>query len=145
MPATVSRVMGSPNSSHAITAVQGGTRYSRLVTAVAVPRWQSPLAIGLYLFAFALLAMAWSRSRSRGLAQRAESLAREVDERTRALGELNRQLEQASLTDPLTGQARQFESRLQLVAAQGHWPDRRAPIRIRPRGSIRSATPPATD
>lgn len=73
--------------------------------AVAVPRWQSPLAIGLYLFAFALLAMAWSRSRSRGLAQRAESLAREVDERTRALGELNRQLEQASLTDPLTGLA----------------------------------------
>ena len=73
--------------------------------AVAVPRWQSPLAIGLYLIAFALLAMAWSRSRSRGLAQRAESLAREVDERTRALGELNRQLEQASLTDPLTGLA----------------------------------------
>ena len=50
-----------------------------------------------------------------------------------------------AFADPISGQARQFESRLQLVAAQGHWPDRRAPIRIRPRGSIRSATPPATD
>ena len=28
-----------------------------------------------------------------------------------------------AFTDPLTGQARQFESRLQLAAAQGHWPD----------------------
>ena len=50
-----------------------------------------------------------------------------------------------AFADPISGQARQFESRLQLVAAQGHWPDRRAPIRIRPRGSVRSATPPATD
>ena len=34
-------VSDSPNSSQAISAVQGGTRYSRLVTAVAAPRWIS--------------------------------------------------------------------------------------------------------
>jgi hypothetical protein len=41
VPSSVTSVIGSANSSHAITAVQGGTRYSRLVTAVAVPRWIS--------------------------------------------------------------------------------------------------------
>src|SRR5665647_3158169 len=33
--------MGSENSTQAITAVVGGTRYKRLVTAVAAPRWIS--------------------------------------------------------------------------------------------------------
>ena len=38
MPNTVTTVMVSPNSSQAIIAVVGGTRYSKLVTAVAAPR-----------------------------------------------------------------------------------------------------------
>src|SRR5690606_21143525 len=41
MPATISTVIGSPNSSQAISAVVGGTRYMRLVTLVAAPRWIS--------------------------------------------------------------------------------------------------------
>ena len=41
MPASVSAVSGSANNNQAITAVQGGTRYSKLVTAVAAPRWIS--------------------------------------------------------------------------------------------------------
>lgn len=38
VPKTVTAVIGSANSSQAISAVQGGTRYSKLVTAVAAPR-----------------------------------------------------------------------------------------------------------
>ena len=38
MPITVVSVIGSSNSSHAITAVVGGTRYIRLVTEAAAPR-----------------------------------------------------------------------------------------------------------
>ena len=41
VPAMVLAVMGSPNSSQAIRAVQGGTRYIRLVTDAAAPRWIS--------------------------------------------------------------------------------------------------------
>src|SRR6185369_4821622 len=41
IPVIVNTVMTSPNSSHAIKAVQGGTRNIRLVTAVAAPRWIS--------------------------------------------------------------------------------------------------------
>jgi hypothetical protein len=41
--------------------------------------------------------------RDRALAARAARLQREVAERTQALADANRQLEQASLTDPLTG------------------------------------------
>jgi hypothetical protein len=41
MPATISTVIGSPNSTQAMTAVEGGTRYIRLVTLVAAPRWIS--------------------------------------------------------------------------------------------------------
>lgn len=38
VPSTVKAVIGSEKSSHAINAVDGGTRYSKLVTAVAAPR-----------------------------------------------------------------------------------------------------------
>lgn len=38
VPTRVISVIGSPNSSQAISAVVGGTRYSRLVTLVAAPR-----------------------------------------------------------------------------------------------------------
>jgi hypothetical protein len=41
MPAIMTGVSDSPKIAHAISAVHGGTRYSRLVTAVASPRWIS--------------------------------------------------------------------------------------------------------
>ena len=40
-PSTVPRVIGSPNSTQAISAVVGGTRYIRLATEAAAPRWIS--------------------------------------------------------------------------------------------------------
>jgi hypothetical protein len=39
VPAKVMAVMPSPNNSQAITAVVGGTKYNKLVTAAAAPRW----------------------------------------------------------------------------------------------------------
>lgn len=39
MPSSIETVKASPNKAQAITAVQGGTRYIRLVTDVAAPRW----------------------------------------------------------------------------------------------------------
>lgn len=39
MPNSIETVKASPNSAQAITAVHGGTRYMRLVTEVAAPRW----------------------------------------------------------------------------------------------------------
>jgi hypothetical protein len=41
MPANVTKVMGSLNNIQAITAVVGGTKYNKLVTAAAAPRWMS--------------------------------------------------------------------------------------------------------
>src|SRR4051812_49010256 len=41
MPITMLHVKTSSNSSHASTAVHGGTMYIRLVTCVAAPRWIS--------------------------------------------------------------------------------------------------------
>jgi hypothetical protein len=41
MPANVTQVMGSLNKTQAITAVVGGTKYNKLVTAAAAPRWIS--------------------------------------------------------------------------------------------------------
>ena len=40
-PKTVTVVIGSPNKTHAIIAVVGGTRYIRLATEAAAPRWMS--------------------------------------------------------------------------------------------------------
>jgi hypothetical protein len=39
VPERVAQVMGSSNSSQAIMAVVGGTKYIRLVTEAAAPRW----------------------------------------------------------------------------------------------------------
>ena len=39
MPANMLQVSASPNKAQASIAVQGGTRYIRLVTRVAAPRW----------------------------------------------------------------------------------------------------------
>jgi hypothetical protein len=41
MPSIIIGLSDSPKMSQAITAVHGGTRYSRLVTCVAAPRWIS--------------------------------------------------------------------------------------------------------
>ena len=41
MPLSMMGVKASPNRAHAISAVHGGTRYIRLVTVVAAPRWIS--------------------------------------------------------------------------------------------------------
>jgi hypothetical protein len=38
IPASVTKVMGSLNNTHAIMAVVGGTKYNRLVTDAAAPR-----------------------------------------------------------------------------------------------------------
>lgn len=57
----------------------------------------------LTLYALALMGLGYGASHVRSLARRAAILETEVAERTRELAEANRQLELASLTDPLTG------------------------------------------
>ncbi|HEV7507921.1 MAG TPA: diguanylate cyclase [Thermoanaerobaculia bacterium] len=65
--------------------------------------WLNTWAIALY--AIALLGIVWgvSHLRVKALARRAALLEAVVTERTRELAEANQKLEQASLTDPLTG------------------------------------------
>ncbi len=63
--------------------------------------WLTAWAIALY--AAALIGLGYGASHVRTLARRAAILETEVAERTRELAEANRQLELASLTDPLTG------------------------------------------
>lgn len=65
--------------------------------------WLTWWAVALY--ALALIGMGYGLNylRVEGLARRAAALEAQVTERTRELAEANRKLEQASLTDPLTG------------------------------------------
>ncbi len=63
--------------------------------------WLTGWAIALY--AVALIGLGYGASHVRSLARRAATLEAEVGARTRELAEANRQLELASLTDPLTG------------------------------------------
>ncbi|MFY9823184.1 MAG: diguanylate cyclase [Thermoanaerobaculia bacterium] len=65
--------------------------------------WLSVWAIALY--AVALVGIVWgvSHLRVKALARRAAQLEAQVAERTRELAAANQKLEQASLTDPLTG------------------------------------------
>ncbi|HEY0512936.1 MAG TPA: diguanylate cyclase [Thermoanaerobaculia bacterium] len=67
------------------------------------PPWRTSWAIALYAAALIGLGYAASLLRSKALARRAATLEAQVAERTRELGEANRKLELASLTDPLTG------------------------------------------
>ncbi len=65
--------------------------------------WLNAWAIALY--AITLMGIVWgiTHLRVKALARRAALLEAQVAERTRELGEANHKLEQASLTDPLTG------------------------------------------
>lgn len=70
---------------------------------VSPPWWQwwwVRTLMGLVALGGALL---WARSRAAAAEQRAEALEHEVAARTRELAEANARLEQAAITDPLTG------------------------------------------
>jgi len=71
--------------------------------AVAAPWWQTPWAwLGAALLLL-LTGLQLGRWRSRSLRRRADALAFEVAARTRELAAANAQLEEAAVTDPLTG------------------------------------------
>lgn len=70
---------------------------------VHAPWWRSPWAFALYGVGLVAVGLLAGRLRARALARHARELEREVAERTQALAQANRQLEEASLTDPLTG------------------------------------------
>ncbi|HEX4962332.1 MAG TPA: diguanylate cyclase, partial [Thermoanaerobaculia bacterium] len=63
--------------------------------------WLNAWALALY--ALTLIGLGWGVSYVRTLARRGALLEVQVAERTRELAEANRKLEQASVTDPLTG------------------------------------------
>jgi len=67
------------------------------------PPWLSNWPIALYALVLMGLGYGFNQLRLRRLAQRAVELEALVAERTRELADANRKLEQASLTDPLTG------------------------------------------
>jgi diguanylate cyclase (GGDEF)-like protein len=65
--------------------------------------WVRPWAISLYALALMGMGYGFNHLRLRRVARRAGALEALVAERTRELAEANAKLEQASLTDPLTG------------------------------------------
>ncbi|MFL6193204.1 MAG: diguanylate cyclase [Thermoanaerobaculia bacterium] len=67
------------------------------------PPWLAAWAIALYVAAFLGLGYSLTQWRVKTLARRAAALEAQIAERTRELEDANRKLEQASLTDPLTG------------------------------------------
>jgi len=69
---------------------------------IDTPWWARPWAFALYALALLAFGAGAGRLRARALARRAQALQLEVAERTQSLAEANRQLERASLTDPLT-------------------------------------------
>jgi diguanylate cyclase (GGDEF)-like protein len=73
------------------------------VFSVAAPWWQRPWAIATAALALLALGLALGRWRLRAAGRRAAELEAEVAERTRELAAANARLEQAAVTDPLTG------------------------------------------
>jgi diguanylate cyclase (GGDEF)-like protein len=65
--------------------------------------WVTTWAIALYALVLMGLGYGFNHLRLRSVARRAAALESLVSKRTRELAEANRKLEQASLTDPLTG------------------------------------------
>lgn len=70
---------------------------------VSPPWWQWWWARALMGLAALGGALLWARSRAAAAERRAEALEHEVAARTRELAEANTRLEQAAITDPLTG------------------------------------------
>ena len=70
---------------------------------IDTPWWRRAWAIALYALAMIGFSLGVGRLRARAQTRRADALELEVKERTQMLAEANRQLEHASLTDPLTG------------------------------------------
>lgn len=67
------------------------------------PPWRQPVALALYAALLVGAGVMLGRLRARALAQRALRLEQLVGARTAELADANQRLEQASLTDPLTG------------------------------------------
>lgn len=70
---------------------------------IAQPWWQRWWALAGFALALVLAGLGIGAWRDRALKRRAVQLAREVADRTQDLAAVNRRLEAASLTDPLTG------------------------------------------
>jgi diguanylate cyclase (GGDEF)-like protein len=70
---------------------------------VVPPAWRGPWALAGYALVLVLLGLGLGRWRMRLVAARARALEQTVAARTAELAEANRRLEQAAVTDPLTG------------------------------------------
>lgn len=89
--------------------VEARDAFGRVVTAPAMkfsvlhPWWQHPVSLVAGMIGLLLVGLLLGRWRARALAVRAATLETEVMQRTEALASANRNLEQASNTDPMTG------------------------------------------